>query len=182
MSFLKKPFRKLTGLKTLDHDQTKAEPIISPSSSSNTNTSASNNSPITNGKSSNGSATPNGSTTPPEDRRKSREAIREERARRSLDKERQKIEAKKRQTMRRIESENFMRDAPPELTKLYKPFSMNMSKRWNHENRRLFKDLDFASKSHPDAFRLHAVVADLTMQKRLAQLSLSELAFILFVE
>ena len=64
-----------------------------------------------------------------------------------MDKERSKVEAKKRQSMRRIESEAFMRDAPPELTKLYKPFSMNMSKRWNHENRVLFKDLDFASKS-----------------------------------
>lgn len=93
----------------------------------------------------NGMETPtNGAATPTGDRRKSRDVLMEEKARRSMDKERSKVEARKRQSMRRIESEAFMRDAPPELTKLYKPFSMNMSKRWNHENRVLFKDLDFA--------------------------------------
>ncbi|KAG0649017.1 Aspartyl-tRNA synthetase [Hyphodiscus hymeniophilus] len=128
MSFLKKPLRKLTGSIRSDHKpndlQDKEEGFESP----------------TNG----GSATPNGTSTPPDDKRKSREVLRDEKVRRSMDKERTKIEARKRQSMRRIESEAYMRDAPPELTKLYKPYSMNMSKRWNHENRILFKELDFS--------------------------------------
>ena len=142
MSFLKKPFRKLTGSSKSDDLnalQDKAEGVNTPTKNDSTTTSS-----LINDK--NGNATPNGSTTPTEDKRKSREILRQEKDRRSMDKERSKVEAKKRQSMRRIESEAFMRDAPPELTKLYKPFSMNMSKRWNHENRVLFKDMDFASK------------------------------------
>ena len=142
MSFLKKPFRKLTGSSKSDDLnalQDKAEGVNTPTKNDSTTTSS-----LINDK--NGNATPNGSTTPTEDKRKSREILRQEKDRRSMDKERSKVEAKKRRSMRRIESEAFMRDAPPELTKLYKPFSMNMSKRWNHENRVLFKDMDFASK------------------------------------
>lgn len=64
-----------------------------------------------------------------------------------MDKERLKAEEKKRLTLARIESENFMKHGPPDLTKLYRPYSMNMSKNWNHENRILFKEIDFESKS-----------------------------------
>jgi len=49
--------------------------------------------------------------------------------------------------MARIEDEQFLQHGPPALTKLYKPFSMNMSKRWDQEKRILFKELDFESKS-----------------------------------
>lgn len=63
-----------------------------------------------------------------------------------MDKERLKVEQKKRQQLARIASENFMREGPEEVTSLYRPFSMNMSKRWNHENRQLFKELDFEKK------------------------------------
>jgi hypothetical protein len=141
MSFLKKPLRKLTGSLRADKPndlQDKEEGFATPTK----NGSPKNGSLL--GKIGNG--TPSGASTPPDDKRKSREVMREEKDRRSMDKERSKVEARKRQSMRRIESEAFMRDAPPELTKLYKPYSMNMSKRWNHENRVLFKDLDFASK------------------------------------
>lgn len=62
-----------------------------------------------------------------------------------MDKERVKAEHKKRESMARIEDEKFLTEGPPELTKLYRPYSMNMSKRWNHENRVLFKDLDLTS-------------------------------------
>jgi hypothetical protein len=62
-----------------------------------------------------------------------------------MDKERGKIEEKKRQQLARIESARFMEEGPPELTKLYRPFSMNMSKRWDHDPRLLFKDLNFES-------------------------------------
>jgi hypothetical protein len=75
-----------------------------------------------------------------------REIIAAERARRSMDKERVKAENKKRQSMARIEDERFLQVGPPDLTKLYRPYSMNMSKRWTREHRVLFKELDFASK------------------------------------
>ena len=146
MSFLKKPFRRLTGSLNkgegnINDVQGKAEGLDTPVKNGSTTTSS-----LTNGKRGIGNGTPNGTTTPTDDKRKSREVLREERVRKSMDKERSKAEARKRQSMRRIESEAFMRDAPPELTKLYKPYSMNMSKRWNHENRVLFKELDFESK------------------------------------
>ena len=72
-----------------------------------------------------------------------------ERKRRSMDKERVKAETRKRESMARIEDEKFLQEGPPDLTKLYRPFSMNMSKRWNHEHRLLFKDLDLQSMAAP---------------------------------
>jgi aspartyl-tRNA synthetase len=62
-----------------------------------------------------------------------------------MDKERIKLEQKRRQQLARIESENFLKEGPEDITKLYRPFSMNMSKYRNHEKRTLFKELDFAS-------------------------------------
>jgi hypothetical protein len=135
MSFLKRPFRKLkeinknTPTTSTDSVPSKTEGLTNGSS---TNTTPSN-------------GTTNGNT-PPDSRRQSKEVINQERKRRSLDKERQKFETKKRETLARIEDEKYLLDAPPELTKLYRPYSMNMSKRWNHENRILFKEIDFASK------------------------------------
>ncbi|KAG9230888.1 hypothetical protein BJ875DRAFT_138187 [Amylocarpus encephaloides] len=76
-------------------------------------------------------------------KRRSAEFIRETRQRRSIDKARAKAETKKRESMARIADEKFLEEGPPMLTKLYRPYSMNMSKRWNHENRILFKDMDF---------------------------------------
>ena len=142
MSFFKKPLRRLTG--SLKHDkrndlQDKEDGFETPTKNGSTAISIL-------GKIGNGNGTPSGASTPPDDKRKAQEGLRDDKVRRSVDKERSKIEARKRQSMRRIESEAFMRDAPPELTKLYKPYSMNMSKRWNHESRILFKDLDFSSK------------------------------------
>jgi aspartyl-tRNA synthetase len=146
MSFLKKPFRKLTGSinkgeGNINEPQDKAEGFDTPTTATTSS--------LSNGKRVIDAGTPNGSATPTDDKRRSREVLREDRVRKSMDKERSKAEERKRQAMRRIESEAFMREAPPELTKLYKPYSMNMSKRWNHENRVLFKDLDFESESRP---------------------------------
>ena len=62
-----------------------------------------------------------------------------------MDKQRAKAETRKRETLARIEDEKFLEEGPPDMTRLYKPFSMNMSKNWNHENRILFKNLDFES-------------------------------------
>jgi len=87
-------------------------------------------------------------TDTPHSRRRSREVIAAERKRRSMNKERAKAETRKRELMARIEDEKFIQEGPHDLTKLYKPFSMNMSKRWNHENRLLFKDLDLQSTPH----------------------------------
>ena len=148
MSFLKKPLRKLT--ESLKSDK----PGDLQDKEEGSNTPTKNGSPTTSNLSNGKHTDSNGTTSPSDDKRKSREVLREEKIRRSMDKERSKAEARKRQTMRRIESEAFMRDAPPELTKLYKPFSMNMSKRWNHENRVLFKELDFES-TYPTPPKYH---------------------------
>lgn len=127
MSFLKKPFKKLKEINTSSNNSTDSD---TPSKSEGIST------PVLNGS---GTSTPNG------DKRQSRDIIEADRIRRSVDKERIKTENKKRQSMARIEDEKFIQEGPPELTKLYRPYSMNMSKRWNHENRILFKDLDLLS-------------------------------------
>ncbi|KAG4429325.1 hypothetical protein IFR05_015193, partial [Cadophora sp. M221] len=137
MSFLKKPFRKL---KDISH-------VASDSHPSKTDTDSTSN------KSSNGTGTPNngqangngktGNGSDVDSRRQSREIIHAERERRSMDKQRAKAETRKRETMARIEDEKFLEEGPADMTRLYKPFSMNMSKNWNHENRVLFKNLDF---------------------------------------
>jgi hypothetical protein len=133
MSFLKKPLKRLTGNFKSDNPkdlQNKEEGFSTIKRDGSTPTSSLEA----------GYASPNG--TP----RQSREILRKEKVR---DLDRKKAEARKKQSMRRKESEAYMRDAPPELTRLYKPYSMNMSKRWNHENRIRFKDLDFESMSCP---------------------------------
>jgi len=60
-----------------------------------------------------------------------------------MDKERLKVETKKRESMARIEDERFLQEGPPELTKLYRPYSMNMSKRHTAEDRILFKNINW---------------------------------------
>lgn len=84
-----------------------------------------------------------GSTTPDE-RRRSQEVVQADRVRKSIDKERRKVDEKKRLELARIESAVFMEEGPEEMTKLYRPFSMNQSKRRTHENRILLKQLNFA--------------------------------------
>lgn len=64
-----------------------------------------------------------------------------------MDKERSKHETKQREQLRRIESERFMQEGPEELTKLYRPLSMNQSKKWDNQKRLLFKDVSFAGQS-----------------------------------
>lgn len=137
MSFLKKPFKKLKDLNSSSEKDKVSEGSTTPSKEEPTI-----DSPIAR----NGSikAGPNGSKLSIDERRRSQEVMKEEKLRRSMDKERNKAEAKKRATLARIESENFMREGPPDLTKLYRPYSMNMSKNWNHEHRILFKEIDFA--------------------------------------
>jgi hypothetical protein len=145
MSFLKKPFDKLKGLNrsssVKESGSDKGSVSGAPSKEQGVEEGLNG---ATNGA---GKEKSNGSSTPDlNNRRRSQEVIREEKLRRSMDKERVKAEAKKRQTLARIESENFMREGPPDLTKLYRPYSMNMSKNWNHEHRILFKEIDFSSK------------------------------------
>ena len=139
MSFLKKTLKKFN---PKDKDSVKTSPTESPISSPPSGGDGS-------GIARNGSVkdSPNGSVLPSVDeRRKSQEVTHQEKLRRSMDKEHKKAEAKKRFTLARIESENFMREGPPDLTKLYRPYSMNMSKNRNHERRILFKEIDFQSK------------------------------------
>lgn len=140
MSFLKKPFRKLKDIGHIgsDHLPSKTD-TDSASNKSSTNGTGT----PTNGQTNGIEKAVNGSDV--DSRRQSREIINAERERRSMDKQRTKAETRKRETMARIEDEKFLEEGPPDMTKLYKPFSMNMSKERNNENRVLFKDLDFES-------------------------------------
>lgn len=148
MSFLKKPFRKLRDVSQshLSNDSVASKTDSAASSTSGTGTGT-------------GTATPTNGVTngigqldgvDVDSRRQSREVIAAQRERRSVDKQRAKAETKKRLSMARIEDEKFLQEAPPDMTKLYRPYSMNMSKRWNHENRLLFKEIDWESRSIPD--------------------------------
>jgi hypothetical protein len=172
MSFLKKPFKKLKEINngnspnntSTDFVPSKTEGI----SSSPWNGAALNgttpNGGVANGTTPHVSATPNGThslpaalatvkakgdssgTSTPErsdSRRQSREILELERKRRSIDKGRVKAETKKRESMARIEDERFLKEGPPALTKLYRPYSMNMSKRWNADDRILFKNVNW---------------------------------------
>ncbi|TVY59555.1 Cytoplasmic aspartate--tRNA ligase, partial [Lachnellula suecica] len=140
MSFLKKPFKKIRDLKSGNHSNndlpsdvpaSKAEGIGESSAGSSISGINANGAPHTNG------------ATPPASNRQSQELTNADRKRRSVDKARTKAENKKRQSLARIEDEKFLREGPPALTKLYKPYSMNMSKKWDQEKRILFKELDF---------------------------------------
>lgn len=135
MSFLKKPFRKLKGINGSSNNSSDSIPGkedgVSGSSTPN--------------NAINGTSTPIGNVdTPPGSKRQSLDT---DRKRASVDKLRTKAENKKRQSLARIEDERFLKEGPPQLTKLYKPFSMNMSKRWDQEKRQLFKELDFKRKA-----------------------------------
>jgi ergosteryl-3beta-O-L-aspartate synthase len=134
MSFLKKPFRKF---KDLNYNSSGIESGDNKGDASPRHSL----SKLRFGE----SAEDSNGTTSPDPHRRTRDLIQEERQRRSMDKERLKAEQKKRQQLARLASDNFMKEGPQDVTALYRPFSMNMSKRWNHENRQLFKDLDFAS-------------------------------------
>lgn len=94
------------------------------------------------------SATPrnDGAQTPERSnsRRVSREVIEQNRARKSMDKERAKAENKKKQSLARIEDEKFLQEGPEALTQLYRPYSMIQSKHWRHEERALFKNINWA--------------------------------------
>jgi hypothetical protein len=105
----------------------------------------------------NGNPSSSGTSTP-DSRRRSKEVILEEKHRRSMDKERIKAEQMRKSKLARIASENFMREGPPDLTKLYRPYSMNMSKNWNHEHRQLFKELDFESQWPPPPHTSQAIL------------------------
>ncbi|TVY55656.1 Aspartate--tRNA ligase, cytoplasmic [Lachnellula cervina] len=139
MSFLKKPFRKFKEINGSSHNNSsdsipgKEEGISG--SSTPTNAVGGSSTPIAN------------VDTPPGSKRQSLDS---DRKRVSVDKARIKAENKKRQSLARIEDERFLKEGPPQLTKLYKPFSMNMSKKWDQEKRQLFKELDFKRKAKMD--------------------------------
>ncbi|TAQ83819.1 hypothetical protein B7494_g7854 [Chlorociboria aeruginascens] len=128
MSFIKKSLKKLKGF-TDDGDKDSA---TSGASSNGTNGNGT------------GHATPTSATDIPAAKRESREILAADKKRRSMDRERVKVEHKKRESMARIEDEKFLREGPPELTSLYRPFSMNQSKHWTHEKRVQFKEVNFA--------------------------------------
>jgi len=151
MSFLKKPFKKLKDLSNNNStvDTSNANDSV-PSKVEGINSTTGSGTESPNGKT-NGSSSPitNGFSTPKlngDSKRQSREILQAERAKKSMDRERAKVETKKRESMARIEDERFLKEGPPALTKLYRPYSMNQSKRWTHEDRLLFKNLDWESK------------------------------------
>jgi hypothetical protein len=139
MSFFKKPFRKLKELNANLSGNDSSEDTVTGKEAGILGTPRRSTSKFTDG------VTDPSIRSSPDPRRRSRDLIQEEKQRRSMDKERLKTEQKKKQQLARIASDTFMMEGPQDLIDLYRPFSMNMSKRWNHENRKLFKELDFAS-------------------------------------
>lgn len=139
MSFLRKPLRRLTS-------------GFSSSDTSNDSVHHKNISPSTTSLGDSGNVSgavnqvPNSGTSTPNTKRQSQEIILSQRQKRSLDKSRAKAENKKRESMAKIEDDKFLQEGPSDLTKLYRPYSMNMSKRWNHENRIKLNELDFPSR------------------------------------
>jgi len=93
-----------------------------------------------------------------------------------MDKERKKVEEKKRLQLAKIESANFLEHGPEELTRLYRPFSMNQSKRRTGENRVLFKELNFEGASWKLATDFVGVILTFLVQSKWAMFSHSELA------
>ncbi|KAF4616183.1 hypothetical protein G7Y89_g15224 [Cudoniella acicularis] len=141
MSFLKKPFRKIKDLSSSNNPSSNnSSDSVTGTSASTTSTNVATGNGISNGTSNGKALSLNGNST---SKRQSQEIISADRQRRSMDKARTKAENKKRQSMARIKDEKFLEEGPPDLTKLYRPYSMNMSKRWNHEHRVLFKDIDW---------------------------------------
>lgn len=137
MSFLKKPFRKIkTGLSGHSEDAAPSPVNSAPSKEEGIN----------------GSFTPpqhDGNSTPTAtatSKRQSRELSRD--GRKSMDGQRSTKEHKKEQSLARIEDEKFLQEGPADLTRLYKPYSMIQSKHWRHEQRTLFKEIDFAGECH----------------------------------
>lgn len=141
MSFLKKPFKKL---KEIGSGPSNIETSNDPANIKHEGVNGSGSNTPLSGKT-NGASTPISPTSNGE-KRQSREIIAAEKARRSMDRERAKAETKKRESMARIEDERFLQEGPPMLTKLYRPYSMNQSKRWTHEDRVQFKNVDFESR------------------------------------
>lgn len=116
MSFLKKPLEKIKSFKPSNSSSPRSstEAVATPASS---NASADN------------------------VHRKDPKEIEVERKRKSEDKQRRKSENAERQQEFRRKDERFLQEGPEELTALYKPLSLNMSKKWTHEDRFDFKNL-----------------------------------------
>lgn len=93
--------------------------------------------------SANGSHTPDSAINNPKYR--PHDEIVAERLRRSVDKSRRRSNSRNRQSMTKRRDQVFLEDGPEELTKLYKPLSMNMSKNRKYDERFDFKDLDIES-------------------------------------
>jgi hypothetical protein len=132
MSFLKKRLSKLKPHFGESNTNSSTESVPGKDGAADSSTDASG---ILNAAEMNGAQTPERSDS----RRQSRE-------RRSMDKERAKEQHKKRQSLARIEDEKFLKEGPETLTKLYRPYSMIQSKHWRHEQRALFKDINWAGK------------------------------------
>jgi len=138
MSFFKRPFQKIKDAASLHGS---SDELSGSEKESRTNGHIPRSSVDGRGAASNTSHI-NGTSTP-DTRRQSQELLHQDRVRRSMDKERRKVEEKKRLQLRKIESVAYMENGPEELTKLYRPFSMNQSKRRTGEPRLLFKELNF---------------------------------------
>lgn len=65
---------------------------------------------------------------------------------RSEEAKHRKHEAKREQDEFRKQDEKFLREGPEELTRLYRPLSLNMSKKRDYEMRFKFGDLDIESR------------------------------------
>lgn len=139
MSFLKKPFRKIK--EAASHHGSSDEYSANEAHTNGHHIPRS--SVDGHGGVKNGDTNGTSGTNTPDERRRSQEIIHQEKVRRSMDREKRKMEEKRRLQLQKIESAQFLENGPEEMTKLYKPLSMNQSKRRTHENRILFRQLNF---------------------------------------
>lgn len=135
MSFIKKPFEKI---KSFGSDRSRSQ------SRKSTDLAHMNG----NG---NGTSSPANGESPNATSRNTEE-IERARHRRSEDKLRRKSQSKQRPDSVVRKDEKFLETAPEEMIKLYKPFSMNQSKRWDGQERFSLKDVDINSMS---PFKVH---------------------------
>lgn len=77
-------------------------------------------------------STPNGST----------HDIEAVKYKKSIERSRSKADKRQKEHLAKKREEDFLKNGPEEVIALYKPLSMNMSKKWTHEERFDFKNFD----------------------------------------
>lgn len=132
-------------------------------------TSSASKNPKVNGDTENGTfdevkTSTNGTTTPvsihtENPKYRPRESIEQDRKRKSMERQRKAVESAKRKSLAAQREESYIRKEPAELTALYKPLSMNQSKRRDYGERFKFKNLSIDG-SYQEARKYHLHISN----------------------